>query len=360
MKKNSASSPLTRLVADDNGYADHKLAWLDEGGNIMTLKVPSLIEPGVTFGSAQGGREGAYAVEGQEFTCSSKVRKPLNLRTADYPFSVQNRVLFTHALARAGLLDTPVEVAVTLPFRDYFSEKGTINTELKEKSASNFIKNDVSLFDSAAKPLVKDVSVYAEALSAFFDWAMDDKGQLTQNYDELCDVEGEILIVDIGGSTTDLASIQISNEVSQGQMLINQAKSGTETIGVLDAKRKLEALMRQEMISEGMNMLEGHTGQLEENVIGRAFETGSVMYAQKRWDFSHARAQACQEVASRITRFINTKVGNPNAYFAILVVGGGAVVFRESLKQMFNNATFLDEFANAKGALKFLMEKRKR
>lgn len=28
------------LVVDDNGYADHKLAWLDAEGKIQTLKVP--------------------------------------------------------------------------------------------------------------------------------------------------------------------------------------------------------------------------------------------------------------------------------------------------------------------------------
>ena len=35
-----------RMFVDDNGYADHKSAWLDEKGNIKTMKVPALIQSG--------------------------------------------------------------------------------------------------------------------------------------------------------------------------------------------------------------------------------------------------------------------------------------------------------------------------
>lgn len=364
MKKTSQTSQkntlIPRLVADDNGYADHKLAWLDEGGNIMVLKVPALIETGSSYGSTQGSRHAVYISDDVEYTCSSMAERPLNLRTGDYPVSVHNRVLLTHALTRAGLLNMPLDLAVTLPFRDYFKENGTINTALKEATAANFKKNDVAVGDSDSRTEIRDVAVYAEALSAFFDWAMDDKGVLTQGYEELCDIEGEMLIVDIGGSTTDLASIRISNEERKGQMFINHKKSGTEKVGVLDAKTKLEEAVRTALIEGGVEGLSGHAGKLPDNIVSRILERGEIRYSGQAWDLRSHREQACKAVAEGITRFISSKVGNSGSCYAILIVGGGAVIFRPWLEAMFPNAIFLDEFANARGALKFLIEKRAR
>jgi plasmid segregation protein ParM len=45
----------------------------------------------------------------------------------------------------------------------------------------------------------------------------------------------------------------------------------------------------------------------------------------------------------------------PQSYYAIVVVGGGAIVFKEHLQRLLPNAVFSDEFANARGLLKYLI-----
>lgn len=348
-KKNPPLMP--RLVADDNGYADHKIAWLDENGRIMTGKVPSMIEAGGQgLSSTTGQRIGVYRVGDVEYTCSSAVSSPMKLRNSDYPVSTANRVLFNHAMARFGLLGMPIRGAVTLPFRDYFNDDGSLNVDLRSRTAENFMRRDVEVVGSQAQPDIQSIAVYSEALSAWFDWAIDEKGNLTKDHDELCELQGEMLVVDIGGSTTDLASLQMVD----GELLINQGKSGTETVGVLDARSKLDELVRGFLAAEGVAGMTGHGGVLPNALLGSILLNGKGNYAGQVWGFEQQRDQACKAVAERVTSYIKSKVGNPATYYAILVVGGGAIVFRPWLEAIFPNAIFSDEFANARGALKYL------
>lgn len=356
MKDAKKTNVMPRLVADDNGYADHKFAWLDSEGRIMTAKIPSMIQVGGQgLSTTDGRRVGGYLVDDEiEYTCSIGVNEPMQLRTADYPVSVANRVLFTHGLARHGLLGMPVKAAVTLPFRDYFGSDGTINMKLRDQCKKNFETMNVRVMECEAQPQVISVQVYAEALSAWFDWAIQDDGQWSPGYNEMLDTNGEVLIVDIGGSTTDIVSLHMINEPREGDTSINHGKSGTERAGVLDARSKLEELVKEVLEKEGVQGLSGHTGVIPARILERILKTGECNYAGKQWDFRVERDTACRGVAQRISSYIRSVVANPSAYQAILVVGGGAIVFKEWLEPILPNAVFMDEFANAKGLLKFM------
>lgn len=354
MKRSKSVMP--RLVADDNGYADHKFAWLDTNGKIMTGKISTLIQVGGQGISTTDGRPvGSYLVDGDmEYTCSSAVSSPMQLRTADYPTSDANRVLFTHGLTRFSLLEMPVKAAVTLPFRDYFSSDGAADDKLKDACKANFERGNVHVVGSDAQPEIVSVDVYAEGLSALFDWAIDDDGQFTMGWNEMVDTNGEVLIVDIGGSTTDIVSLHMTNEPEEGDMIINHGKSGTERVGVLDARAALDELVRNTLSDEGVTGVSGHTGNLPSRIIERILATGTCTYAGKSWQFASERDSACRGVAQRINSYIKSIVSNPSAYMAILVVGGGSIVFKDWLDPILPNAIFMDEFANAKGVLKFM------
>ena len=340
-----------RLVANDNGYAAHKIAWVDNQGKIITGKIPTQIQAGGSgLSTLTGGRVCAYKVDGVEYHCSSLLTNPMNLRNDDYPVSVANRVLFNHALAKFGLMGMPVRAAVTLPFRDYFNGDGSINEVLKAKTQANFENANVEVVGSEAQPEIVGVRVCAEALSAWFDWAMNDDGSMTEAYNELHEQDGSMLVVDIGGSTTDLASLGLES----GELLINQQRSGTDKVGVLDALVKLEELVRAKMESEGVQGMSGHASKLPQKLLEMIMEKGSCNYSGRQWSFEAERDTACKAVAERIVNYIKSKVGNPGEYFAILVVGGGAIVFRKWIEAMFHNAVFGDEFSNAKGALKYM------
>tara|TARA_R110001592_G_scaffold33503_4_gene115980 strand:+ start:2043 stop:3122 length:1080 start_codon:yes stop_codon:yes gene_type:complete len=352
------TSKKTRLLANDNGYADHKLAWLADDGAIMTLKVPTLIQVGSSgLATTAGQRKGAYCVDNVEYSCNASISEPMKVRNSDYPTSIANRVLFTHAMVRAGLLGMPVKASVTLPFRDYYSHDGSMNEELKAACKANFMQNNVEIVGITSKPEIVDVEVRAEALSAFMDWAMTDKFQWSDKYNELEDMLGEVLVVDIGGSTTDLVTLQIVEDEDGPEMAINHNKSGTEKVGVLDAKARLSELAMHKMQMAGVSGLSGHGAGLTAMWLEQAMQRKQVMYAGKKWDVSEEIELSCRGVAERISNYIKTTVGSPESYYAILVVGGGAIVFRKWLEQMLPNAVFTDEFANARGLLKFMIYK---
>lgn len=179
-------------------------------------------------------------------------------------------------------------------------------------------------------------------------------GELSDGYHEMCDLQGEVLVADIGGSTTDLASLQMINDNFEGEMIINHGKSGTEKVEVLDAKAKLDELVRKVMEAEGVGGVTGHSVTLPGHWLDRVLTKGQVSYGGRTWDFTSEREAACRGVAERITSYIKSTVGNPNNYYKILVVGGGAIVFRPWLEKILPNAVFKDEFANAQGLLKYL------
>jgi plasmid segregation protein ParM len=350
----SKKQSLPLMVADDNGYADHKLAWFDENGDIMTLKVPAIIQlGGQGLSSGTGKQVGAYKYKEYDYHCSVGVTDPLKIRTPDYPTTIANRVLMVHSLTKAGKLGLPVELAVTLPFREMFNQDGTINTKLREATASNFVQNDVLVLGSEAQPNVVKSVVYAEALSAWFDWAIKADGSMADGYTDMVDMQGQMLVVDIGGSTTDLACVQIIED----EMLILHQKSGTEKMGVLDAKAAFTELMRVSMEKDGLTFA-GNESVLPATFVNTLFEKGRGTWQSKNWDLTRERDQACRGIAERISSYIKSRAGDPNMFYAILVVGGGAIVFADMLKQLLPNAIFSDEFANARGALKVLRDKR--
>lgn len=346
------------LVTVDNGYADHKVAFFDKtAGAIKLSKVPAIIATGHTMSTATGEPISAYTVlDGKfkkEFTCSANAPAPVSLRHGNYPLAVENRVLFTHALNSMGLLEKPLKVSVTLPFADYYLSGGKVNSELVNKVVSNFTANNVqsdSGETKGAKAAIHSARVSPEAVAAWFDWAMDDLGQITDNYDEMLQEEGIVLVVDVGGSTTDIVALGLSPELT-----VLSERSGTTKLGVLDAVDYMVKGATEELRQLGVDGLDGHDSVLSDRVRKVMFETGFVRVGGKRYDMSHVLERACKSVADEILNFIRNTAGNIVSYFSIIVVGGGSIVFQEQLRELLPNPVFLDEYANARGALKLLI-----
>jgi len=332
------------LVANDNGYAAHKLAWFDENGVICTGKVETAIAMGHCLTSTTGERVNAYSVGDTKYTCTNDSTQLVNLRHADYPLSPENRVIFTHALHRFGLVGNPIRASVTLPFRDYYNENGTINADLVKRVAANFSQNNV-VSDSAGGQVldVKGVQVTPEAISAWFDWAMNDDGSMNAKFAEMSDCDGSVLIIDIGGSTTDIVSVSMVDD----ELIIRNEKSSSEKLGVLDAMEALHASVKDRL---GMS---GHEGKLTHKVQMQILKNGTHRMGGVQHDFTAERDAACANTSQEIINFIREQAGSTVEYFAIVFVGGGSVVFRKWMEEMMPNAEFIDEYANARGALKF-------
>lgn len=339
------------LVANDNGYAAHKLAWLDESGVIKTGKITAAIETGHTITSTTGAKIDAYTVGDSQYTCTDNSSDLISLRHANYPLSPENRVLFTHAVNAFDLADKSIKASVTLPYRDYYNENGTINTDFVQKVGSNFKQNNVVIEGLGSVLSVESVQVTPEAISAWFDWAMNDDGKMNDNYDEMNEVDGSVLIIDIGGSTTDIVSVNML----KGELIVRNEKSNSTKLGVLDVTDELHAAVKVVLHEAGVEGMEGHASGISKRTLDRILATGKARMNGKQYDFTKQRDSACANTAQAIINYIRNCVGSTAEYFSIVFVGGGSVVFKPWMQKMLPSAEFSDEFANARGALKFLI-----
>lgn len=338
------------LIANDNGYAAHKLAWY-ENGVIKTGKIATAIEMGHKNTSSTGEKINAYTVGDTKYTCTSDSSELISLRHAHYPLSVENRVLFTHGVAKFGLQDKVISASVTLPFRDYYNEDGTINTEFVQRVGANFKQNNVVVHGAEDKELnVANVQVTPEAMSAWFDWAMDDDGSMNENYSEMSDCDGSVLIIDIGGSTTDIVSVSMND----GELIVRNNKSSSEKLGVLDAMNELHVAVGERLEGDGVEGAAGHGWRLSHKLQDQIMDTGIIRLGGVRYDFTEQRDVACANTSRAIINFIQGTAGSTLEYFSIVFVGGGSVRFAPWMKTLMPNAEFSDEYANARGALKFL------
>lgn len=345
---------ITRLVADDNGYASHKIATFDEAGKIICFKFDTSIQIGGSLlTSVSGENEDTYHVMDESgnisntYTCSSAITQPLELRNSNYPFVEANRVLMHHSLIRSGLAGSQVQVGVTLPFADYFTVSGQMNTVIQERSQENFSHNNVVADQSGNKVQVVGATVYPEGMSAFYDWALDESCNMTTAFEDLTDNDGSALIVDIGGSTTDIVCIRMVD----GNIKIDHAHSGTAKIGVLDVKEEINNAF-QKKFSTG-----GFESALSPRAITRLMESGVHKAGGITHDLNADLELIFRAVTQRVVSYMQSKAGRMNDYEVIHFVGGGAVLFGAALKNAVPVSSIGDEFANARGVLKYMKAK---
>ncbi|MEQ0863722.1 ParM/StbA family protein [Pseudomonas aeruginosa] len=338
------SKPVPALFVDDNGFAYHKSAYFDESGKIECQKRQSIVVVGNNFSSASGNAINRYLTDGTEYSCPSASVDAIDIRNGDYPLSPANRVLVNHALAKADFIGRPVKLGVTLPFRDFYTHDGAINEARRAAVGKNFSAK-VSVVGSEAQPQIESVHVWAEGISAFFDWALRADGNPNPQLQEL---EGSpMAVIDIGGQTTDIVSISYE----EGKLVIDNKRSETKEIGVLDAIKALQTRVSQSL-AEKQGGTSSMYDQIPLQVAERIIQTGKGRIGADETDFSDLRNQVLREHSEMILAFIKSKLGNLNNYPVLYFIGGGAIVFQDVLKSP--NAQFGDEFSNARGALKYM------
>lgn len=326
-------------IADDNGYAYHKVAaWvIDAMGNkrIKTACIASRAQLGKVNVSSTGGRSlNLYEIDGEHYTVGENVPDPESIRSNSYCYSEVNNVLVSNALYQAGLAGKKVRIATGLPLKQYFNNDGELN------------KNTISKVQDSLKPLAKLASydneviiekhmIYAESLSAFVDWMVNDEGELVN------EVKNGVLVVDVGGGTTDISFINPSNE-------IYMPGSGTVKTGVLDVLKKLKQLL-----SSVYNIDEEH---IRDDMLDKALRTNKFTAWGNEKECSELVDKAKRHVAKRLNNFINELVSSTLDH--IIFVGGGAEALRTQLLKLDDyDAGFViipnnPQFANVCGMLK--------
>jgi plasmid segregation protein ParM len=321
--------PQAPIIAIDDGYAQIKLVGENTAGRLVKLRLPTIIRP-ARAGSVvnlDGDVVGMYKTsEGESFVCNEKI-KGEETRFPDFHISQMNRVIVNHALNVAGYGGQKITLLTSLPVDEYFMD-GSINRARIAAKTENLKSPVESMPPGRPMPKIHDVKVGCQAISAYFDMAFDNDGaERTENLDA-------VAVVDIGGSTTDIA-------VVLGGETIDNSISGTARIGILDLHRDLASRLSQKFGFEPNNM----------DDILRA---KSIKAWGEKHDVSAIVEESIAAISSQIEREISRRIGTAGNIDRVLFVGGGACVFGGLIKH-WRNAMVVDdpEFANARGLLKY-------
>ena len=98
-------------------------------------------------------------------------------------------------------------------------------------------------------------------------------------------------------------------------------------------------------------------GGIPDWMLQTVFTSGKVQIGSGgEIDITNDVEAVINSVSDQIITFIKSVIGNPLGYQAIIFIGGGALVFRQALEKSIKNAYYLDEFSNARGALKYMLK----
>ena len=195
---NATKRPL--LVAVDDGYAQTKLYGEGADGNPVRFCMRSSVRPGrYGLGSISGtGSVGLYDTEDGPFTVSEDVEAE-DTKFDGFHLSTMNRVLVNHALVGGGYAGQDVDIVTGLPVADFFLN-GFKDEEKVGRKRDNLMK-PVSRTDEDGVAKIVSVQVGCQAVAAWVDYALDD------DLNEREGIDGAVAIVDIGGRTTDIATV---------------------------------------------------------------------------------------------------------------------------------------------------------
>lgn len=323
---------MTLKVAIDDGFAHTKLAWMDEKGRMKTFSIPSLAASGLQGVIGFDGKAiHAYETEDQKFTVGP-LPNAESTAFAEYPFTPLNRTIIHHALVKAGLNDRDIEPGLTLPFDVFYRQP-----DIRERRIQALYKSTACISDDNM-PLARlaNARLYPEAAVAWIDAYIDDMGMPVRDTSTI----GPVAVVDVGGRTTDIA-------LFLGEGLIDQARSGTEVVGVLNILGIIE-----DRIAEMNGGIRISRSQAE-----NALRTGKV-HIFKEVDVSDVVREAKNTVAQNLYRVLQRRINRAFELEEILFIGGGAEILREALAGQpdFPQARIVadPQFANARGILKYM------
>jgi plasmid segregation protein ParM len=323
-----------RYAGVDDGHFGIKVV-TDEGKKVF---VPSRITSAsdVINISDSTGNNWYQTDDGKEFVVDASL-PAFDTRFSGYAVSDINRVLVHHALTLAGLGGEKVSIMTGLPVSDYYIAN-QMNSDLigrKVKSLTDHLVTNRNPGIKMAKIVRHNVA--SEAIAAFFDLLFDDNGDQREDVIELVE-QGSIGIIDVGGKTTDCAVV-----VSGGQT-IDPARSGTENFGGLSLNKAVEPRLK-----EAFNVR-----TLSPKQIDDAVRTGNLRLFQQERDCSEIIATEKRHLAKLITDAAIRKMGDGADLERIFFVGGGSLLLRDELANLFPHAEIVDDpqYANARGMLK--------
>lgn len=325
----------TLLVAVDDGYAQVKLYGdAPSGKGVHDFVMRSAIAVGRRgLGNIDGSEsiDAWKTAEGNDFSVSEAVETE-NTQVDSFHFSEMNRVLINQGLYRGGYGGRKVALLAGLPVANYF-DHGARNEDAIRRKTENLMRG-VTL-SSSQDPIaeISDVRIGCQAVAAYIDWMLDDKLEQVQEADS------RVAIVDIGGRTTDIATVIGGNQ-------IDHDRSGTANLGVLDVYKAVE---------RGINSKFKTADKFPLTYLDAVVRSGKGKLFGKLEDMGEIVATALAEKGAQIGLEVERKLQNAATLDAVVFVGGGSALFKDIAAKFPRNGVMAPdpEKSNARGMYKF-------
>lgn len=328
----AASLPDTEpvFVGVDDGHFGIK-AVTDAFGELRSVYVASRIAVGTNIELANSGDDDSWYENeaGDTYTVSDSVQF-MDTRLGTYALSTENHVLIHHALVKLGLAGRNVSIASGLPISDFYVA-GRPNLELVQRKIAALRAATLRNRNPSIQ-LAKIVGhrVYAEAIGAFYDLAIDNSGNEVDAVWAQVDA-GPIAIVDIGGKTTDVGVI------INGGRNIDAARSGSANIGGLSLNTAVELALKQHFKIDSLNPKQ----------VDRAIMTGEL----RVWGTTHQCADIVDHekdlLSKQIVQELKRRVRDGADLEAVYFVGGGSQLLEVQMKDLYPHAVFVPDPQNA-------------
>lgn len=266
-----------------------------------------------------------------------------NTKNDEYQTSQLSKALVYQALRLANLPQRNVIISAGLPVDKFYANQRP-NIQLISEKKHNLLEMDgvYNKFDEAySVPKIKigNVKVLCEANAAFYDVLMDDNGETTEiaKQYELEDYGAAVL--DIGGRTTDCVVVNPDGS-------LNARRSGTHNLGVLDLQDRVRSSLKNKH----------RLGHISEIALNKALITGKYGPIANQIDISEILAEEKQALFDGLDAFIKSTIGDSSDVPALILVGGGAYVLSDLIKEKYSNLIIPDdtEFSNARGFFKLM------
>lgn len=297
-----------RIFIDD-GSTNIKLAWVEEG-EVKTLISPNSFKPewsmtlqGLTDTTAPGSAN--YEIDGEKYSFDQLSPDAVRTTETRYQYSDVNVVAIHHALMQSGIEPQPVDIIVTLPLGEYLDTNAQPNMINIERKKAN-VKRTVTVQGCDESFTVRKVSVLPESVPAGFN--------VLKDLDDL----DSLLIVDIGGTTLDIAHVR--SKMSGFTKTYCDPKTGVSII--------TEAVKHAMDTSVSTRTSSYFADRLIQARNDNEFLTRYIQNADQR-------AQVLKVLHERertLTHRVMDSVGRFSGFTHVMVVGGGASIVASAVK----------------------------
>lgn len=260
---------------------------------------------------------GSFYVDGGSHDLGRPVE---NMSVDRFQGSPEMRALFygviTRLIQQHGALDRPVSIIVGLPLQALAKDESALTLDAIQKwmkGAHHWVADGEALSLE-----VSEVRATSQPAGALFDYVLDDTGRVIP--ERRAALTGEIGVISIGMNTVEIM-------LTREKTVVDRFTAGS-TSGV---RRLLELLNPDQFYSIGELDLQLRAGRLDLSTALPVWEREVVGEIEKRWGSSWRR------------------------FIAVLLVGGGAYLLRNSLPYRFKGKAVLPAdpvFSIARGLYK--------